>query len=203
MKMFAKIMEYFFSKPVIYNFVRKPIAGDQREVKEFVLTNIKKFRAKSILDVGCGTGDYVPIVPLTVQYLGIDTNEQYLSYVKNHFKAKNRKFLLQDATKTKFYQDKKFDIVILISILHHLSDDELSIILPQIRKVAKKAIIFTDIVPDPGGWLPKLLVKLDRGQYVRSREEKLKLIKKHLKVNNVKMLDQKLATVCGVVCVAE
>lgn len=200
MKMIMQVIEYFLSQPVIFNYIRKPIAGDQKEVKEFVSNNIKKYEAKSVLDVGCGTGDYIPTIPTTTQYLGIDTNQQYLSYVKNLFKTTDRKFLFQDATETKFYEDRKFDIVILISILHHLSDEDLAIILPQVSKVAKKAIIVTDIIPDPEGWLPKQLVKLDRGRYVRSKEEKLKLLKKHFKIKDVKMLNQKLGTVCGIVC---
>lgn len=195
-----QVIEYLFSQPAVFNSIRKPIAGDQKEVKEFVSKNIRKYGAKSVLDVGCGTGDYIVTIPENTQYLGIDTNRQYLSYTKKLFKTKTRKFLFQDATETKFYKERKFDIAILISILHHLSDEDLEIILPQIRKVVKKAVIITDIIPDPKGWLPKQLVKLDRGRYVRSREEKLRILKKYFKIIEVKMLNQKLGTVCGVVC---
>ncbi len=193
-------IEYFLSQPAVFNLIRKPSAGDQEEVKQFVSSNVKKYGAKTVLDVGCGTGDYVSSIPVSAEYLGIDTSKEYLSYAKNLFKSTNRKFLFQDAVEAKFYKGRKFDVVILISILHHLSDKELAIILPQVKKVTQKAVIVTDIIPDPNGWLPKQLVKLDRGQYVRSKEEKLKILKKYFKVKKVEMLDQKLGTVCGIVC---
>lgn len=195
-----QVLTSLLSKPIIFNLIRKIVAGNQSAIKDFVRINLKKYQIKSVLDVGCGTGDYLVTIPATAQYVGIDISRQYLSFAKKHFQADNRQFLLQDACRANFYQDKKFDAVILISIMHHLSNHELSQILSRIKKVNPKVVILTDIIPNPPSMMGKILAKLDRGRYVRPQTEKIRLVEKYFKVVYSEMIPERLAVQLCLVC---
>lgn len=188
-----------FDFPTFFNLLQRLIA-DQRHVKKFVKSALSKLQPHSILDIGFGTGNLMEVIPKTSRYLGIDNNPRYFSFTKKRFRAPGRQFLLQDASDIDFYKRKEFDVVMLISILHHLSDEQLSKILPAIRQITAKAVIITDILPNPPGALPKLLVKLDRGRFIRSRQLKLTLLKRYFKIVEVKQIPQGLGVQLGIIC---
>lgn len=194
------LLALFLSNPFIFNATRRLIAGDQSETKKFVRDNLIRYRAKTILDVGCGTGDFVEAVPKECKYLGIDFNKQFISYAGKIYGRKNAKFLFQDVTDKNFYQKKSFDAVLLISMLHHLSDKELEEILPIVKRITKKIVIIADIIPDPSGILRKTMVKIDQGRFVRTKEEKIKIVGKYFNVIRNEIILSRLAIQFGIIC---
>lgn len=194
------MISLLLSQPFVFNKLRIIIAGDQKNTKNFVKKNLLKYRVKTVLDVGSGTGDFVKCIPKNALYFGIDTNSRFIDFSNDNYGNRNTRFLVQDITKKSFYQNKKFDAVLLISMLHHLSDEELEEILPIIKKVTKKVVIIADIIPNPPRILQKIMVKLDLGKYVRSREEKLKILGKHFRIVEVKLISSRLALQLGIIC---
>lgn len=194
------VLSFILRNPVLFNSIRKIIAGDQNNTKDFVKFNLLKSKAKTVIDIGCGTGDFVTCLPDKVSYLGIDINRNFISFAQSHYSGDNIKFALQDVTQKEFYKNKKFEAVLFISMLHHLTDDELNIVLPIIKKLTKKVIIFADIIPNPKGILRKIIVKLDQGKYVREKELKIKLLKKYFKITETKEIPSRLAVQYGIVC---
>lgn len=195
-----RLIALLLSSPLAFNGIRKFIAGDQRETKRFVSESLKRARVHSVLDVGCGTGDFATCTPTSATYTGIDLNEHYIKYASAHFGGKKKKFAVQDVTEKSFYSKKKFDAVLFVSMLHHLSDDELAAIMPAIKKITGGVIIIADIIPDPPGFLQKLMVRLDQGRYIRTRQEKLKLLKKYFKVTETKLVHSRLAIQFCIIC---
>lgn len=192
-------ISFLLDSPVIFKIFRKLVAP-QGQTKDFVKRYINKYPPKTILDIGFGTGDFMDTIPEDTLYTGIDNNPKYFSYAINNLTGEKREFLLKDALDDDIYSNKSFDIVLMISILHHLSDQELGGILPNIKKVAKKAVIIADIIPNPPGLIPKLLVKLDRGKFVRSEEEKLRILGKYFKVTKTTRIPQGLGVQFGIIC---
>ena len=87
----------------------------------------------------------------------------------------------------------KFDYVLLLGILHHLNDDEIKELMLLIKKILKKNgnIITEDpILIQKQNPVAKLLVKMDRGNNVRKKEEYIKIIKAHFKKINSKIYHQ-------------
>lgn len=194
------IISYFLSQPFIFNNVRKTIAGNQENTKNFVRRNLQAYKAKTVLDIGCGTGDFVEAVPKQINYVGIDINEKFISFAQTHYQNEKRKFLVQNIIKNNFHQGKKFDATLFISMFHHLSDNDLKTILPIIRSVTKKIIIVADIIPDPDGILRKIMVKLDQGKFVRLKEVKINILCKYFKVAKTEIIPSKLAIQFGIIC---
>lgn len=201
MNIFKYPISFILDNPLIFNFVRSVVAGEQENTKKFVKKTLIRYKAKTVLDIGCGTGDFVDVVAKNSKYLGIDFNKKFIDFANSEYgKKKNVRFLVQDVTDKNFYDKKKFDAVILISMLHHLSDKELNQVLPVAKKVAKKTVIIADIIPDPPGFLRKLMVKLDQGKFVRSKEEKIKVVSKYFKVIETEIIPSRLAIQLGIVC---
>lgn len=196
-----KLKSSLLSNPFFFNTIRRPIAGDQRYTKNFVKKNLEKYNSKTVLDIGCGTGDFASSLPLEIScYLGVDLNTKYIAYAKSKYQSSKIKFMVQDVTEKKFYANHKFDAVILISMLHHLSDSDLAKILPSIKKITKKIIIIADLLPKPPGLLQKLMVKLDQGKYIRNEEEKIKLLEKYFSIISTELIRSRLALQYGIIC---
>ena len=194
------ITAFVLSNPIVFNQVRKLIAGDQANTKDFIKNALIKYRVKSVLDVGCGTGDFFEAVPTTVNYLGIDINKQFILFARSHYGSKNNQFITQDLTSNQFSLKQKFDAVLLISMLHHLSDIELETILSKIKKITTKVVIIADIIPEPPGPLRKLMVKMDQGKYIRKSGDKLKILAKYFSIEEKKLVFSRLAVQFGVIC---
>lgn len=192
----TKILE----QPGLFNVIRNIIAGNQEQTKNFVNTCLIKYKAKTVLDVGCGTGDFIVSVPENIDYLGADINRKYISYAVEHFENAKRKFILQDVTDPSFYKNKKFDAVLFISMLHHLSDDELKNILPIVKRMTNRVVIIADIIPDPEGFLKKFMVRLDQGKFIRSKQDKVTILEKYFNVVRTEIIQSRLAVQFGIIC---
>lgn len=177
--------------PFIYN-LRFLVAGDQFLTKKFIKDNYRKFKSGSVLDLGCGTGDFASIFSKK-DYLGIDVNEKYIEFAKENV---GYNFLCLDLDN--FRPKDKFDCTIFISTLHHLSESQVKNILSKAVKITKKIIIIVDLNPETDP-VRKLLVSMDRGENVRSTQEKLKLLEPFGKVLKIEHFCTRLASQTGIV----
>lgn len=169
--------------------------------KNFVRQHLKEYSCKTIIDLCCGTGDFAEACTKNTHYFGFDANEKFISYAKKKYgKDLNKKFSIENVLKSARIYKKKYDAVIFISSMHHFSDEELAIIFPKIKRLIGKIMIIADIIPNPPSFIQKLLVKLDRGTYVRSEEEKIKLIKKYFKIIKTEIIPSKLAVQFCILC---
>lgn len=133
-----------------------------------------KFENKRVLDLACGTGEINKFINPS-KYLGIDINNFYISYAKKRFKNKRISFQLGNITEINILE--KFDAAFLISAAHHLSDDQLSILIETVKRNKLKSLIIIDALPK--GFLAQILKWLDAnlggGKYFRALEEITKL----------------------------
>lgn len=193
-------IHYILSFPFFFNTIRTYVAGDQHKTKMFVYSVLRKYHVKTVLDFGCGTGDFSQAIPKHIKYLGVDLNEKYIVYAQKKYRSQEKNFMIQNVIDQAFYKNKKFDAILLISMLHHLSDDELCLILPVLRKITRKVIVVADLIPNPDGILRKLMVKLDQGRFIRTPEEKIKTLQKYFKVVYTDTIPSRLAIQFGIIC---
>ena len=194
------MLSLILSDQVLFNNIRSIVAGDQKYTKQFVKDNLIRYNTKTVIDIGCGTGAFIEAVPQDVSYLGVDINKKYISFAKRRFGNHKRRFIVKNVLDKSFYKNKQFDAALFVSMLHHLSDEELSLILPVIKKITRKVVIIADIIPDPEGVLRKLMVRLDQGKFIRPREEKTRLLSKYFKIVEEKIVPSRLAVQLGIIC---
>lgn len=180
------------SLPFIYN-LRFLVAGDQSLTKKFIKENYKKYKCKTVLDLGCGTGDFAPLFN-PKEYLGIDISGKYVEFAGRKYP---HKFICADVTAYPFAK-KHYDCTIFISTLHHLSDNQVKKIMSEAVRLTKKVIIIVDLNPETSP-VKKFLIDNDRGRHVRTTKQKLGLLIPFGNILEIKHFSTRLASQTGIV----
>lgn len=154
-------------------------------IKQIIVKEIGLSKTSTVLDLGCGTGTLSGLFNKE-GYLGIDIDKDSINLARK----KNKKYLYKIDNVTTFRDKKKYDLVLIVGVLHHLNDPDVKKALKTISLHIKKggrALIIEAIPPISKinfmGWI---LRKLDRGHYVRKLEEYEKLIKNLKLLNSYK-----------------
>lgn len=78
-------------------------------------------KAKTVIDIGCGTGNLCGQLSKTIEVIGIDKSKEMLEGAKE--KYKNMKFV-QGSFLDKAFMQNKADIVVTIFAFHALKEDQ-------------------------------------------------------------------------------
>jgi 2-polyprenyl-3-methyl-5-hydroxy-6-metoxy-1,4-benzoquinol methylase len=143
--------------------------GSQRTLtsalNDLLKTHTHYFKHKTILiaDLGCGGGDLLKAMhrwalakKISVQLIGIDSNQMMLEHaianypIEGSVQYKQMSFLSND------FNHLQSDVMTLNSVCHHFSDDDLVVLLKQLRANTKLAIIINDLRRH---WLPYVFIK--------------------------------------------
>lgn len=122
----------------------------------------------SVLDIGCGIGQYSRLA--TGRYLGIDMNERYIRYARARRKGPKREFRSGDVGDL-LREHARFDLVLMVDFLHHLSDDQCLTVLRTAAQLANRAVLSFEPVTHQPNRIGRWIVEHDRGDYVRPLPE--------------------------------
>jgi SAM-dependent methyltransferase len=121
-----------------------------------------------ILDVGCGTADILKRLP-PVDYVGLDENPDYLNVARTRH-GNLGTFTTLDVLGKEFSDLGKFDRILLLGVLHHLTDSDCSGLLSALAAGLKPDGFLITLDPafednqHPISWM---VSRFDRGRYVR------------------------------------
>jgi SAM-dependent methyltransferase len=122
-----------------------------------------------VLDVGCGPAYYFNRLPAGIRYYGFDTSEKYISWARRKF-GDRAEFRTEIFGEEHVSELPPVDSVMLLGLLHHLSDDQSR----QLLALAGQAlapggrVISVDTCFEPGqGRISRWMSANDRGEYVR------------------------------------
>ncbi len=129
----------------------------------------------SVLDLGCGYGDYAPWFAGRCRYLGIDHNPGYLDTARRRNAHLGHgelapEFICADVSDPVVAQRGPYDLVFLGGVLHHLDDDQVRTLASQVAPLLTGRGRFVALEPvfDPDQRLTaRLLIASDRGRHVR------------------------------------
>ena len=170
------------STPFIYNLVQF-VAGAKLYRERMITNYIRPFDGCRILDIGCGTGEYVDHIKnhcKNFEYYGFDGEESYILSGQERYKNEPNVHLYHKLITEEVVKDfNDFDIVIATGVMHHL-DDALVVSLLKLAKLALKKNGRL-ITYDPGKYdditfIENFFVKNDRGRSIRFEKEYAALI---------------------------
>jgi len=147
----------------------------------FVLAKkLKKYPTNKVLDIGCGAGSFLTAFN-PKQYLGIDINQALIVLAKKlYFKNKVFSFVHVDALK--FIPSQHFDLVVLVSMTHHLSNQQLKKLLRHLcNNVKFKYLLIIDGKPTNNIFKPFLEI-LDIGAEFREVKDLIPFFKKNYSI---------------------
>jgi SAM-dependent methyltransferase len=162
-------------RPFFYE-LHNTLIGAKHRSRILVRDYIRPRADDRILDIGCGPGNMVPFLP-HCYYLGVDMNESYVERARTRY-GNRAEFSCRRVSEHTVHEMGAFDIVLALGLLHHLDDSEADDLFRLGYAALKPG---GRMITMDGCYLPKqsrierYLLDSDRGRFVRSEEEYLKL----------------------------
>lgn len=159
----------------IYRFFQN-VVSRRASMERIAKEHIKARRGDRVLDIGCGDSAILAFLP-EVEYVGIDHNARYIKRANQRFDTRG-KFILGDASMKDVHLDGTFDRILILSALHHLSDELCQETLEFARNHLSPNGILISIDPvfiEQQNVIARWLAKNDRGKFVRDVNGYLRL----------------------------
>jgi SAM-dependent methyltransferase len=170
-------------RPFFYE-LHNTLIGAKHRSQVLVRNYIRPTPGDRILDIGCGPGNMVPFL-LNCRYVGVDMNEDYIERAQARY-GNQAEFTCKRVSEQTVPDMGAFDIVLALGLLHHLDDSEADDLFRLGYAALKPG---GRMITMDGCYLPnqsrieRYLLDSDRGRYVRTEEEYLKLA--HHRFNSV------------------
>jgi ubiquinone/menaquinone biosynthesis C-methylase UbiE len=179
MKTIKESINSIWQIPIFYKLLQSTLgAAGHRVIKEFLKKEVP-LTAQTILDQGCGTGEYALL--FGTKYTGIDNNKRDIEFAKKRYPGT---FTLGTAVKMTEIKNGSFDVVFAVGLHHHLPNEQAKQAIEESIRVTRnggKIIIVDAMWPKNSfniiGWF---LRRIDRGGNVRTVEDTIKLLPKNL-----------------------
>jgi SAM-dependent methyltransferase len=131
---------------------------------------------EALLDVGCGPGNLLAYLPATT-YFGFDTHKPSIEYARR--RSPLSKFYAEPFTQKHVNEIGPVDAVMLMGILHHLSDAEAAATLETVRRVLKpdgRVVTLDPCFTNGQNRIQRFVASNDRGKFVRTEDRYLNLV---------------------------
>jgi cyclopropane fatty-acyl-phospholipid synthase-like methyltransferase len=125
-----------------------------------------------VLDLGCGTADFLEVVPDAVSYTGIDFNERYIDQARQDYGHRGT-FLVKDVNDLRDDEDR-YDLIMAQGLLHHLDNEECKALLVASRNLLAPEGRFMSLdgcYTENQNPIARFLLNRDRGGHVRAERE--------------------------------
>jgi SAM-dependent methyltransferase len=159
------------SHPLVYSSLQRLMGAEKLRVRN-VQNHVRPFPGMRILDLGCGTAEYLNALPTDIVYVGYDMSPLYIAAARKRFGGRGT-FHCGLLERAEVATLEPFDLVLGTGVLHHLDDEAAR----RFMSVASAALkpggrIFTvDPCYAPGqNPIARFLISRDRGQHVRDVE---------------------------------
>jgi SAM-dependent methyltransferase len=158
------------ARPAVYELWSRIVGGD-RSRRAVIDRYVRPRPGERVLDLGCGPGELVALLPREISYFGVDTSPQYIARARERF-GDRAEFEIGDATKFRA-AGRRFEVVLVFGVLHHVDDGEAEGLVSAARAVMADGgrLVTIDPVYAPGQSLvARAIIGRDRGQHVRDAE---------------------------------
>lgn len=162
-------MPHLFDFPFLFHHIRGVCNGNYYAPMREVLGIESGDR---LLEVGCGTGEGSVLAGPGVEYVGIDTDPTYVSYATRLYGRPGVTFRHADVHEV----EGSFTKAVVMCTLHHLSDDEVRKLAGRLRKLVSGDVAVADPDPVESRVIQRMILRRDRGQYIRPIPEHLRLL---------------------------
>jgi SAM-dependent methyltransferase len=159
-------LDDILAQPFVYRLWQAPFAAAKLAP---VLRYNDLRQIRRVLDVGCGPGTNARVFKDT-EYVGVDINPLYTEYARRHFPGT---FITGDVTSDVRLNAGQFDLVLINSLLHHLTAPAARSLLERLRLLLAdhgRVHVIELVTPTRPG-IAAYLARADRGAFSRSVAE--------------------------------
>jgi len=155
-----------------YVALQKVVGADRLRYRCIETAQLKP--GDTVLDVGCGPAYYFDKLPQPLTYHGFDTEPKYVEWANKKWGGKGATVHLGIFDADQAAKLPNVDAVLLLGLLHHLSDEESLQLLDLSRQVLAPGgrVVTVDTCFEPAqGKIARWMAENDRGEYVREPKE--------------------------------
>jgi SAM-dependent methyltransferase len=156
------------------------LLGVRAARRRILSTHVGPQRGERFLDLGCGPGDMLQELR-GVRYTGLDLSPRYVRMARRRFGDRGE-FVCGDFRELARGAHGPFDVVVVMGVIHHLSDHEASSMVEVAASVLTDQGRFHTIDPtliDGQSRIARWLIARDRGEHVRRPEQYRVLAAQH------------------------
>ena len=164
------LIEELLKYPKIYRFFVSGIAKKKQNFYSILSEYLKKnYPSRTIVDIGCGDAEIASYFNRKTKYVGIDISEKYIESARKKYPY--FEFYHYDITKNKILSFTNC-VFLLLGVIHHLDDENSKNLINQLKSNDGSVIICLDGVKVKNQHpISKLLMKMDRGKFIRPKSE--------------------------------
>ena len=155
------------SWPRAYELLQVAV-GSNSSHRRFVADYVRPAERTRLLDIGCGPAHILRALPTGVRYVGVDLNADYIAAARREWGDRGE-FLCTPVSELAL-DDREFDVVMTMGLLHHLDDADCAGLFELVRGVLAPGGRFIAVDPAyaPGqSRVARWLIGRDRGAHVR------------------------------------
>ncbi len=188
--------EILLQKPFFYNGFQH-LVGRDKILKKLCQDYIMAKESDCILDVGCGTANIIDFLPNSCPYDGVDYDSYYIEHSrKKHINRKNTHFFKKDIDEVKNDITKKYDLILVLGVFHHIDNEKVSSFLHHTSKniLTKEGrlIVIDNVLTESQSFISRYIIKKDRGQFIRKENDYIQLFKGYFKNHSYDIRDDLL-----------
>jgi SAM-dependent methyltransferase len=158
--------------PFFYNLFQGVVGGNALR-RRIIQNHARAKPGDKVIDIGCGPAQALQSLP-NVEYLGFDIDPDYIAFARRTYGDKGT-FIVGDTRS--LGGDSRFknaNIVIAVSVLHHLDDEEAADCIRFAYDALKRGgrLICHDAcwIPNQGA-LSRYIMSTDRGRNIRTEQQ--------------------------------
>ena len=171
-------MKQILSHPLVYNFLQN-LLSKKKSRRLLIEKYVKPDKKDHILDLGCGPGRLIDLLPEGVKYTGIDISAEYIEDAEKRYGNKYN-FICSNILDIDFSNIGTFNKVVARGFFHHLDDRTILNLMDYIKPALSKHVQLVSLdgcyIADQN-FISKFLISNDRGNYVRKETEYMNLLK--------------------------
>jgi SAM-dependent methyltransferase len=162
------LLDRLLARPAAYSRLSALVGGGGRA--RYVRDHVRPVPGMRILDIGCGTGDVVDVLPADVHYVGLDASRDYIDRACARYGARGD-FVCAPIDARMAPRWPPFDLVMANGVVHHLDDagaaDLFALARAVLRPEGRLVTIDGCYVPGQSA-IARFLLSRDRGRFVRA-----------------------------------
>ena len=177
------MINFLLQYPILYRFYQKLVRNkfDEYNFFQFIFKKLSKQNKIKVLDLCCADSFILKYIdPYIEDYIGIDFNKHCIASSK--LRWKEYKFKKLDLTKEKTFKklvNFKPNFILVHGAFHHLNDQTVKKIIEFINTYFPRCIfVSVDPVRNKNKIINRIMIKFDRGKFIRTKKNFSNLIKK-------------------------
>jgi len=173
-------MKNFLLKYKVIYRLYQTIIRKKKDEYNFIKYIFQQYKNVNVLDVCCGDSYILNYIKNYINnYIGIDNNSNYLKNSKKKFP----RFTFVNSDIEKIHKIKKLNrykinFIFLNGAIHHLNDSTVTNLMSCLNKKFPNAkFLLIDPIKGKNKLINKLMITLDRGKYIRTKQKYKKVLK--------------------------